>query len=98
MVKQKKYKIDEEMKKLNLVKYKMAVKLLPELLDIAFNTFHNYRKMTIDAKSDIPYQAVRKMEIFFGLKEGGLANFSITCRSLREIMKEDHKKKNTETQ
>ena len=87
MKKRKKYKIDEEMSKLNLVAYKIALKYIPEMLDIAFNTFHNYRKMDIDAKADIPYVMVRKMEIFFGLKEGGLANYNVVCKSLKEVMK-----------
>ncbi|TCD03091.1 hypothetical protein [Pedobacter psychroterrae] len=86
MKKQKKYKIEEEMSKLNLTMYKRALKYIPELLDIAFNTFHNYRKMAIDAKADIPYGMVRKLEVFFGLKEGELANYTIDCKSLKEMV------------
>lgn len=89
MDKQRKYKIEEEMTKLNLVMYKKALKIIPEMLDIAFNTFHNYRKMTIDAEADIPYHMVRKLEIFFGLKPGELANYNITCKSLKQIVRED---------
>lgn len=91
MKKQKKYKIEEEMSKLNLTMYKRALKYIPELLDIAFNTFHNYRKMAIDAKADIPYGMVRKLEIFFGLKEGGLANYKVDCKSLKEMVRAEIK-------
>jgi hypothetical protein len=91
MNKQKKYKIDEEMRKLNLVNYKRTLKEIPDMLSIASNTFHNYRKMAIDDKGDIPYEAVRKMEHFFGLKQGELANFTITCKTLRQIIKEENK-------
>jgi len=89
MDKQRKYKIEEEMSKLNLTMYKMALKAIPEMLGIAFNTFHNYRRMKIDAEADIPYEMVRKLEIFFGLKPGGLANYSIVCKSLKQVLRED---------
>jgi len=95
--KQRKYKIHEEMVKLNLTMYKIALKHIPKMLDIAFNTFHNYRNMPIDSEADIPYQMVRKMEIFFGLKEGGLANFEIECSSLKEIAREEIKIRKSET-
>jgi len=59
----RKYKIDEMMNKLNLPKYKAALKIIPKTLGIAFNTFHNYRKLKVGDKSDIPYGQVRKLEI-----------------------------------
>jgi len=67
----RKYKIDEMMNKLNLPKYKAALKIIPKTLGIAFNTFHNYRKLKVGDKSDIPYGQVRKLEILFKIKEGG---------------------------
>ncbi len=88
--KQKKYKIDEEMNKLNLTMYKKALRYIPKLLNVAFNTFHNYRHMTIDAKADIPCEMVRKLEVVFGLKIGGLANYKVSCKSLKEIMRAEH--------
>ncbi|MES2457655.1 MAG: hypothetical protein V4594_19010 [Bacteroidota bacterium] len=85
---QRKYRIEEEMVKLNLPGYKFALKVIPEILDIAFNTFHNYRKLRIGDKGDIPYEMVRKLEIIFQLKEGELANFSVECKGLQAMMKE----------
>ena len=89
MNRQRKYKIDEEMNKLNLTTYKKALKIIPGMLGIAFNTFHNYRRMRIDAEADIPYHMVRKLELFFGLKPGGLANYQIIGKSLKQILKEE---------
>jgi len=88
MKEQKKYRIEEELQKLNLVEYKAAIRIIPTVLDIAFNTFHNYRKLSISDTRDIPYDNVRKMEKIFGLKEGGLANFQVECKSLRELMQD----------
>lgn len=88
MKKLRKYKIDEEMNKLNLPTYKAALKIIPEELGVAFNTFHNYRKLNIGDKADIPYELVRKFEILFKLKEGQLANFSVDCRSLDVLITE----------
>ena len=89
MKKQKKYKIDEAMNNLNLPRYKAAIRIIPQMLGIAFNTFHNYRKMTIDNKADIPYEMVRKMEMIFKLKEGELPNYKIDCRDLDTLMNEE---------
>ncbi|MEJ2883895.1 hypothetical protein [Pedobacter sp. GR22-6] len=89
MKEQKKYKIDEEMQKLNLPEYKAAIRIIPKELGIAFNTFHNYRKLTVRDSRDIPYDNVRKLEKIFGLNEGGLVNYRIECKSLRELMKEE---------
>lgn len=89
MKKLRKYKIDEEMNKLNLPKYKAALKIIPEELDVAFNTFHNYRKINIGDKADIPYELVRKLEKLFKLKEGQLANFSVDCKSLDVLITEN---------
>ena len=89
MEKLKKYKIDEEMQKLNLPAYKAAIRIIPRELGIAFNTFHYYRKLTVADTKDIPYDNVRKMERIFGLKEGGLVNFPIECKSLEAFMKDE---------
>lgn len=89
MKEQKKYRIDDEMQKLNLLEYKAAIRIIPRELGIAFNTFHNYRKLTIKDTKDIPYESVRKMELIFGLNEGDLINNPIVCKSLREMMKDE---------
>lgn len=85
----RKYKIDEEMNKLNLPNYKAAIRVIPQLLNIAFNTFHNYRKLTLEAKADIPYGVVRKLELLFGMKNGELANFKIEGKTLEIIFKDE---------
>jgi len=85
---QRKYKIDEEMKKLNLVSYKAALKLIPLKLNIAFNTFHNYRRLKAGDKGDIPHEMVRKLECIFGLPTGNLANYSVECKGLDALMAE----------
>jgi hypothetical protein len=92
MEKQKKYKIDEEMNKLNLPKYKAALKIIPEELGISFNTFHNYRKINIGDKTDIPYESVRKLEKYFKLKEGQLINTPVEGKSLDILIRENRKK------
>ncbi|TKC04908.1 hypothetical protein [Pedobacter frigoris] len=88
MENQKKYKIDEEMRKLNHVSYKAALKIIPKRLKIASNTFHNYRKLLLNDKADIPYGLVRKLECIFGLNMGELANYSVDCKSLDILIKE----------
>ena len=85
----RKYKIDEIMNNLNLPKYKAALRIIPKTLGIAFNTFHNYRKLKVGDKSDIPYGQVRKLEILFKIKEGSLANFTPECKSLDLLVKEE---------
>ena len=77
------------MNNLNLPRYKAAIKIIPRMLGIAFNTFHNYRKMTIDDKADIPYEMVRKLEKIFNMKEGELPNYKIDCADLDTLMNED---------
>lgn len=85
----RKYKIDEMMNQLNVPKYKAALRIIPKTLGIAFNTFHNYRKLKVGNKSDIPYKHVRKLEILFKVKEGGLANFKTECKSLDTLIREE---------
>lgn len=40
-----KYRIDEYLFSLNVRQYSKAMLLLPDLLGISLNTFHNYRKI-----------------------------------------------------
>lgn len=83
-----KYKIEECMQALNVEQYSMAIKLIPPALDISPNTFHNYRHLKLDSKSDIPYILVRRLENIFNLKRGGLENFSLEFKSLPALIKE----------
>ena len=85
----RKYKIEEEMNKLNLKSYKAASRLIPKYLNIAFNTFHNYRKLPINGKADIPYATVIMLEGIFGLERGELANYPISEKSLAQLIAEE---------
>ncbi|WGQ07859.1 hypothetical protein QG516_14950 [Pedobacter gandavensis] len=85
----RKYKIEEEMNKLNLKSYKAASRLIPKYLNIAFNTFHNYRKLPINGKADIPYATVIMLEGIFGLGRGELANYPIEEKSLAQLIAEE---------
>ncbi len=84
-----KYKINEYLYNLNVNEYSSARKLIPAELDISPNTFHNYRSLKRDSPSDIPYELVRKMEIIFGMKRGGLENSVITGKKLKTLIFED---------
>ncbi|NQX42341.1 hypothetical protein SAMN05421820_11161 [Pedobacter steynii] len=84
----KKYKIDEYLYSLNVTDYKKASRLIPKILGVAFNTFHNYRRIEIDDPQDIPYEKVIAMEKLFGLEAGKLANRDLNFKTLREIFNE----------
>lgn len=90
MKEQRKYKIDEAIRALNLPDYKAALKIIPRELGIASNTFHNYRKLKVTDKTDIPYEMVRKLEIMFKMETGGLANQETRCEDLRNLIIEYH--------
>ena len=90
MKEQRKYKIDEAIRKLNLPNYKAALRIIPRELGIASNTFHNYRKLKVTDKADIPYEMVRKLEIMFNMKIRELANSKICCEDLSVLIVEYH--------
>ncbi|ATP58362.1 hypothetical protein CPT03_18790 [Pedobacter ginsengisoli] len=90
MKEQRKYKIDEAIRQLNLPNYKAALRIIPRELGIASNTFHNYRKLKITDKADIPYEMVRKLEIMFKMKIGELANSQPCCDDLTVLITEYH--------
>lgn len=81
-----KYKINEYLFNLNVVEYSAARKIIPRELDISLNTFHNYRNIKADSDADIPYAIVRKLEILFNMKRGGLENSEITARKLKTLI------------
>lgn len=83
-----KYKINEYLYNLNVMEYSAARKIIPRELDISSNTFHNYRSIKIDSASDIPYEMVRKMEILFNMKRGGLENSVIKIKKLKTLINE----------
>lgn len=81
-----KYKINDYLFTLNVVEYTAARKIIPKELDISLNTFQNYRNIKWDSDSDIPYALVRKMEILFNMKRGGLENSRITGSRLKTLI------------
>jgi hypothetical protein len=81
-----KYKINEYLYGLNVVEYSAARKIIPQELEISLNTFHNYRNIKVDAVTDIPYAMVRKMEILFKMKRGGLENSVIKGSDLKSLI------------
>ena len=86
-----KYKINEYLFNLNVIEYSAARKIIPKELEISLNTFHNYRNIKIDSEADIPYSIVRKMEILFNLKRGGLENSVITAKKLKTLIYKNEK-------
>lgn len=81
-----KYKINEYLYQLNVVEYSAARKIIPKVLDISLNTFHNYRNIKIDSETDIPYCVIRKLEILFNVGRGGLENFKLRGQDLKTLI------------
>ena len=84
----KKYRINTYLDTLTIKEHKEAMKLIPELLQISINTFHNYRRIKINDVQDIPYEKVRMMEILFEMGEGTLINYVIKASPLKPSLRE----------
>lgn len=84
----KKYKIDQYLYSLNVSDYKKASKLIPEILGIAYNTFHNYRRIGVGEPKDIPYEKVITLEKLFGFEPGELTNQDVEVKPLKELFKD----------
>ncbi|WGQ11376.1 hypothetical protein QG516_06885 [Pedobacter gandavensis] len=80
-----KYRINEYLYKLNVRQYRKAMVLLPELLGISLNTFHNYRNILTEESKDIPYEKVILMEQLFEFELGTLAYQNPTSESLKAL-------------
>lgn len=83
----KKYKIDDCLSQLTVKEYRMAVHIIPKILGVSLNTFHNYRNISVHDMQDIPYEKVLALEKLFGLKPGELINRSIRVGRLRDLLK-----------
>jgi hypothetical protein len=70
--------------------HKVALRIIPRELGIASNTFHNYRKLKVTDKADIPCEMVRKLEIMFKMEMGVLTNQEIRCEDLSNLIIEYH--------
>lgn len=82
-----KYKINEYLHGLPMKDYKKAMKIIPRLLHISENTFHNYRNIQIGENRDIPYEKVKRLELLFGIKDGMLKNYEIKGQTITELLK-----------
>lgn len=82
-----KYKINYFLDKLTVKEYKFAMKMIPKLLNISMNTFHNYRRIKIGESQDIPYEKVKLMEILFDAESGELENEKMNGKSLVQLLK-----------
>lgn len=82
-----KYKINDFLEGLTLREYKFAMRVIPGLLKVSMNTFHNYRRIKIGARQDVPYEKIKIMEILFGVESGALENSKITGKSLVQLRK-----------
>lgn len=82
-----KYKINAFLDNLTIREYKFAMKTIPLVLDVSMNTFHNYRRIKMGDRQDIPYEKVRQLEILFGIESDTLINVKITGKSLTQLFK-----------
>jgi len=81
----RKYKINECLLKLPIHEHREAVRMIPKVIGISLNTFHNYRNILINDKQDIPHEKVIMLEKFFDLRFGELLNKRIKGISFREL-------------
>jgi hypothetical protein len=82
-----KYKINQLLDQLTVKEYKFAIKIIPKVLNVSMNTFHNYRRIGLDERQDIPYEKVKLMEILFDVESGALENSRISGKSLFQLYK-----------
>jgi len=80
-----KYKIDELLKKFSITQYRLAMRLIPEQLNISAKTFANYRNIKLNDSQDIPHEKVVMLENLFDLAPGKLQNFVVTIKPITEF-------------
>lgn len=85
----RKYKINECLLKKPIREHRSAVKVIPKLLGISLNTFHNYRNILLNDEQDIPHEIVVMFEQLFELQPGSLLNKSIKILPLSELLKKE---------
>lgn len=81
----KKYKINDYLNQLNVREYRMAVQIIPKILGVSLNTFHNYRNILWNSTQDIPYEKVVMFEQLFDMRSGELINNSISVKKLKDL-------------
>lgn len=82
-----KYKINQFLDRLTVKEYKFAIKVIPKVLNVSMNTFHNYRRIGLEERQDIPYEKVKLMEILFDVESGALENARVSGKSLFQLYK-----------
>ena len=85
----RKYKINECLLSKPIGEHRSAVKIIPRLLGISLNTFHNYRNILLNDEQDIPHELVVRFEQLFELQPGLLLNKRIKVQPLRELLKKE---------
>lgn len=86
--KSRKYKINDFLLRLPVPQYREAVKVIPNVLGVSLNTFHNYRNILLNDLQDIPHEKVILFEQLFELKSGALINKELKCKPLKELLQE----------
>lgn len=87
--KSRKYKINDFLLRLPVSQYHVAIKVLPKVLGVSLNTFHNYRNILLGDRQDIPHEKVILIEKLFEMKAGELINKSPRCKPLRELLQKE---------
>ena len=82
----RKYKINECLLRMPIGEHRHAVRIIPRLLGISLNTFHNYRNILFADNQDIPHEIVVMFEQLFDLKNGELLNKPIKMEKLAELI------------
>jgi hypothetical protein len=94
---QKKYKINQFLLSLSVSEYRRAMRIIPKILGISLNTFHNYRNMDLDAKQDMPYAIVVRCELLFEMEPGFLFNGAVKQLPLKSLLKREPLPKSVKT-
>jgi len=82
----RKYRIEELLRKLPFDQHSKALKVLPVQVGISPPSLSIYRKIKLDDPQDIPHTVVAKMEQFFGIGPGELQNFTTTVTPISRMM------------
>jgi len=84
--KARKYKINDFLLRLPVSQYREAVRIIPKVLGVSLNTFHNYRNILADDLQDIPHEKVILFEKLFEMRVGDLMNRNMSCKPLKELL------------
>lgn len=82
-----KYKIDELLKKFSIIQYRLAMRIIPQELNVSIKTFANYRNIKLNDSQDIPHEKVAILEKIFDLQPGQLQNFVVVAKPITELTK-----------